>query len=154
MQQSASLVSNGTNTQNTFPAALMGDAITILSGSWNDSYTSGASYSSRVASNTVVNAACLEGIVQSNPNISGNYSGGVENFLRYLESWSGYVNTYNGSIVVMFPSVYATNAWIAPGTYYEPPTRQWGFDYNFLQQAKLPPMTPQLKKTVRVSWNP
>ena len=29
----------------------------------------------------------LEGIVQSNPTISGNYSGGVENFLRLLESW-------------------------------------------------------------------
>jgi len=91
--------------------------------------------------------------VQSVTNINGNYSGGVENFLRFLESWGGTV-TYNGSIVVMFPSIYATNYWIAPGTYYQAPTRNWGFDYNFLQQAKLPPMTPQVKKTVRVSWNP
>ena len=153
-QQDSAHVSSGTNTLNTYPAALMGDSITVLSGNWSDSYTSGTGLGSRTAATTTLNAACLEGIVQSNPNINGNYSGGVENFLRYLETWSGYVNTYNGSIVVMFPSVYATNYWIAPGTYYQPPTRNWGFDYNFLQQSKLPPMTPQLKKTVRVSWAP
>ena len=86
------------------------------------------------------------------PSIPGNYSGGVENFLRYLETWSGDVSTYNGSIVVMFPSVYATNYWIAPGTYYQPPTRNWGFDFNFLDLTKLPPLTPQVKKLVRYSW--
>jgi hypothetical protein len=148
-------VSSGTNTSFTYPAALMGDSITILSGSWSDSYslthTNDSNPNNRNASSTTVNAAMLEGIVQSS---GANYSGGVENFLRYLEDWSGGdVNTYNGSIVVMFPSIYATNFWIAPGTYYNPPTRNWGFDLNFLQQNKLPPLTPQLKKTVRVSWN-
>jgi hypothetical protein len=150
-QQTPALVSSGTNTGNTFPAALMGDSITILSGAWNDTYGSGASLGSRNdATDTTVNAAMLEGIVQSS---GANYSGGVENFLRYLEDWSSNTNTYNGSIVVMFPSIYATNFWIAPGTYYNPPVRTWGFDANFLQQNKLPPLTPQLKKTIRVSWN-
>jgi hypothetical protein len=148
-------VSSGTNTSFTYPSALMGDSITILSGSWSDSYslthTNDSNPNNRNASSTTVNAAMLEGIVQSR---GANYSGGVENFLRYLEDWSGGdVNTYNGSIVVMFPSIYATNFWIAPGTYYNPPTRNWGFDLNFLQQNKLPPLTPQLKKTIRVSWN-
>jgi hypothetical protein len=153
-QRDSSHISSGTNTiGNTYPAALMGDAITILSGSWSDANTSGTSLGSRNASSTTVNAACLEGIVQSVPAISGNYSGGVENFLRFLEDWSSDTSTYNGSIVVMFPSIYATNYWIAPGTYYQPPTRNWGFDANFLQQSGLPPLTPQLKKLVRVSWN-
>jgi hypothetical protein len=76
-----------------------------------------------------------------------------------LEDWSGNTNTYNGSIVVMFPSIYATNFWVgtaasgAAGAYYNPPNRNWGFDANFLQQSGLPPLTPQLKKTIRVSWN-
>ena len=145
-------VSSGTNTTYTYPAALMGDAITILSGSWSDSFNSATALATRNASSTVVNAACLEGIVQSVPSIPGNYSGGVENFLRYLETWSGDISTYNGSIVVMFPSIYATNYWIAPGTYYQPPTRNWGFDFNFLDINKLPPLTPQVKKLVRYSW--
>jgi hypothetical protein len=55
----------------------------------------------------------------------------------------------------MFPSIYATNFWQSPGGSgpYDVPTRNWGFDVNFLQQQKLPPLTPQLKKTIRVSWS-
>jgi hypothetical protein len=153
-QQTPALVSSGTNTANTFPAALMGDAVTILSANWNDAYNINTNLTSRPTSSTTVNAACLEGIVQSS---GANYSGGVENFLRYLEDWkvpTQQTSTYNGSIVVMFPSIYATNFWIAPGgVSYEVPTRQWGFDANFLTQSKLPPLTPQLKKTIRVEWN-
>jgi hypothetical protein len=141
-----------TNTSYTYPAALMADAVTILSSNWNDAYNTSTNLSSRNPSATTVNAAMLEGIVQSS---GANYSGGVENFLRYLEDWGNgnVTNTYNGSIVVMFPSVFATNYWQATGNYYNPPRRNWGFDFNFLQQSKLPPLTPQLKKTVRVSWS-
>lgn len=154
-QIDAAHVSSGTNTTYTYPAALMGDSITVLSTSWNDGYSLGhrsdTTPGARVAVSTVVNAACLEGIVQSVPSISGNYSGGVENFLRYLETWSGITSTYNGSIVVMFPSIYATNYW-SYGSYYTAPNRNWGFDYNFLDPNKLPPLTPMLKKLVRTSW--
>jgi hypothetical protein len=151
-QISPSQVSSGTDTANTHPAALMGDAITILSGNWSDSNNSGTALGSRTPSPVTVNAACLEGIVQSVPAIPGNYSGGVENFLRFLENWNRTSTTYNGSIVVMFPSIYATNYWIGPGTYYSAPTRNWGFDFNFTQPDKLPPLTPSLKDTIRVSW--
>ncbi|HTY89158.1 MAG TPA: hypothetical protein VMB80_17050 [Candidatus Acidoferrum sp.] len=145
-----------TNTAWTWPAALMGDAITILSGAWNDSgsaYQAGGSYSSRNAVNTTVNAACLEGIVQST-NSAGtkHYSGGLENFLRLLENWSGDTLTYNGSIVVMFPSIYATNYWIGPGTYYGIPTRNWGFDANFRYSEKSPPCAPAAKAIIRGNW--
>jgi hypothetical protein len=135
----------------TVPAALMGDAVTILSSNWSDSYNSGTSLSSRSPVNTTINAATLEGIVPSvTVNGTQYYSGGVENFLRLLEDWSGSTLTYNGSIVVMFPSQYATNYW--NGNYYSVPTRQWGFDTTFSQAGKLPPLTPQAKKIVRESW--
>lgn len=141
----------GTNgaTAHTYPAALMGDSITVLSASWSDT-----NYSKLpTPSDTTVNAAMLEGIVQSNPNISGNYSGGVENFMRLLENWGGTL-TYNGSIVVLFYSQWATNSWLAPGGsgYYNPPTRHWAFDLNFKQQQKLPPLTPQIKAMIRGYW--
>jgi hypothetical protein len=152
---SAANASAGTaDTTYTYPAALMGDAITVLSSSWSDAYTSGTALSSRPVVNTTINAACLEGIVQST-NVGSNlyYSGGIENFLRLEENWStSYTLTYNGSIVVMFPSIYATNFWQVPGNYYNPPTRHWGFDVNFTTPSKLPPLTPKFYKIIRYSW--
>ena len=71
------------------------------------------------------------------------YSGGVENFLRMLESWGTSGDLwYNGSIMAMFPSRYATNFWQQTGNYYDAPTRHWAFDTNFVNPARLPPCTP------------
>jgi len=148
-----------TNTAWTWPAALMGDAITILSSSWNDTgaaYQAGQTYSGRNAVNTTINAACLEGIVVST-SVSGtkHYSGGLENFLRLLENWNGDTLQYNGSIVVMFPSVYATNFWVGPAGsgYYDKPIRQWGFDSNFKTPNGSPPCAPEAKRLIRDNWN-
>jgi hypothetical protein len=138
------------DTTNTVPAGLMGDAITVLSGNWSDTNTVNTSINSRTPTTTTINAACLEGIV---PSDGTHYSGGVENFLRLLENWSGVTLSYNGSIVVLFTSQYASSPWPGTGTVYNPPTRAWGFDNNFMQQGKLPPMTPQVRATVRSNWS-
>jgi len=124
-----------------------------LTSAWSDSYTSSTPLSSHNAGNTTVDAATLEGIVES-VTINGTkyYSDGVENFLRLLENWTGDTLTYNGSIVVMFNSIYATNFWQAPGNYYNVPTRNWGFDVNFQNQNQLPALTPQAKARVRQGW--
>jgi hypothetical protein len=146
-----------TDTTYTYPAALLADAITILSDSWNDTlpaYQAGGLLSSRVTPTaTTINAAALEGIVQST---NSNYSGGVENFLRMEEDWgNSVVLQYNGSIVVMFPSIYATNFWPGTGSgpnVYNPPKRNWGFDYNFTDPNKLPPLTPKVYRMIRATW--
>ena len=68
----------------------MGDAITILSGNWSDSYSlanTGNNPSGRTATSTTVNAGCLEGIVPSTYAGKKQYSGGLENFLRLEENW-------------------------------------------------------------------
>ncbi len=147
-------LNNGTNVVNAAPAGFMGDSITILSTTWSDSYNSGTALTTRNAGNTTVNAATLEGIVLSTT-VGGvkHYSGGVENFLRLLESWSGDTLTYNGSIIVLFQSRYATNFWQTPGNYYNVPTRAWGFDLNFMDQSKLPPLFPSAKAMVRQQWS-
>jgi hypothetical protein len=134
------------STTYTWPAALMADSITILSGNWNDGTTSKLP----PPTTTTVNAAMLEGIVRSTNSL---YSGGLENFLRLLEDWSSVNLWYNGSIVVMFPSQYATNYWQQTGNYYNPPTRKWAFDTNFVLQVGLPPLTPQAKGVIRANWN-
>jgi hypothetical protein len=76
----------------------------------------------------------------------------MENFPRFLETW-GAANTftYNGSMVKMFPSLYATNAW-GLGNVYSPPKRNWAFDLNFKDPSKLPPLTPSLVKVMRGQW--
>ena len=142
-----------TNTANTLPASLVGDAITVLSAKWSDTYGNN-SLSARTPANTTVNAAFLAGIVQ-HTNTTGtlHYSGGVENFPRFLENWSGYTFTYNGSMVVTYPSQFATNYWVQTGNYYNAPNRKWAFDVNFLDYRRLPPATPMVRKLVRGQWN-
>ena len=146
------------DTTNTYPAALMGDAITILSSKWSDAYPTNVDADSRPATNTTVNAAILEGLVPTGPYNGGNYySGGVENVIRLLETWSNSIPlNYNGSIVVLFSSQYATtpNYSSSQGTlYYRQPLRNWGFDLNFLDPNKLPPMTPRFPAFARTSWS-
>jgi hypothetical protein len=125
----------------TLPAALMGDSITILSPNWSDPNSIYKFIGGSSASDTTVNAAIVAGIVPSNPNTNGNYSGGVENVMRSLEDWTGSTLTYNGSVVVPFYSQYATNSWQQTGNYYNAPHRNWSFDSNF-SDFKLPPLTP------------
>lgn len=130
------------------PAAIYGDALTVLSNSWDDS-TDGKSTSgldTRVASNTTVNAAVMAG----NKNTAGSqYSGGAENFMRFLESWSGKTLTYSGSLTCLWESQQATGNWSAPGSYYRAPTRSWsyGIDMN-----NLPPGTPRVRDVRKLIW--
>jgi hypothetical protein len=146
--------------QYTQPAGLMADSISILSDSWNDTNSTAAHKSTDnsggpSASTTEINAACLEGIVESTNNSASDaegYSGGVENFMRLLENWGSATLWYNGSIIVMFPSQYATNCWQQTGGYYSAPTRKWAFDTNFDMDADLPPLTPQSQGVIRATW--
>lgn len=136
------------NTSTTLPASLASDAITILSPSWSDANSS-ANVATRLASPITVNAAILAGAVYT---AGGNYGGGMENFPRFLETWSlANTFTYNGSMVKLFPSLYATNTW-GTANVYSPPTRAWSYDVNFDNPTKLPPLTPGLQKVVRSLW--
>ena len=146
--QTNSLNLGTTNTISTSPASLVGDAVTILSENWTDAKSTLA-VASRTALPTTINAAILTGVVETT---AGKYSGGMENFPRFLETW-GAANPlrYNGSMVKMFPSLYATNAW-GKADVYAPPKRDWAFDLNFNNPAKLPPLTPSLLKAIRGRW--
>jgi len=137
-----------TNTSATRPASLASDAITILSDGWSDA-NSTSPVGARVASATTVNAAILTGAVDTT---LGHYSGGMENFPRFLETWGTVKFTYNGSMIKMFPSLYATNYWNNNNNIYSPPTRNWAYDANFDNPTKLPPKTPSLLQVTRGQW--
>ncbi len=142
-----------TNTSATVPAALMCDALTILSSAWLDSQ-SASSYNGRNPAVDTVNAAVLAGIVLSDTNHAGvPFSGGVMNFPRLLEDWangSGVDLWMNTSIINMFASTMATNIFQNPGAYYTAPTRHFFYNTSFL--SRQPPGCPNVNVISRVSW--
>jgi hypothetical protein len=139
----------GTNiVSGSLPASVAADAVTILSTAWSDP-NSTLTMSLRVAAPTTVNAAILAGEVDTT---LGYYSGGMENFPRFMENWgSANIFTYNGSMVKMFPSLYATNVW-GQTNVYNPPARNWSYDTNFNNPTLLPPLTPSLQVVARSQW--
>lgn len=140
-----------TNTTGTLPASLAADAITILSTNWMDT-NSTKTLANRVGGDTTVNAAFLMGNVGTT---LLNDSGGLENFPRFLETWSGKTFTYNGSMICMFNSQVATGVWKDTGAgndHYNAPIRKWALDQNFQYPDKLPPATPSLAVLIRANW--
>lgn len=116
------------------PVMIAGDAINILSNAWNDS-GAGATTAPPPATHTTVNAALLGGIVPTG-SVGNNYSGGAENFPRFLENWSGVNLTYYGSIVSLYSSEQAPGIW-GKSNVYSPPNRRWYFD-TLLRQRPPP----------------
>jgi len=131
------------------PCSVVADAVTLLSNSWNDSNSS-ASVGSRVASSTTVNTAIVSGIVPTaQPGGDGSYSGGAENFPRFLEDWSSAYLTYYGSMVELYQSAQSIGEW-GKGNVYSPPTREWFFDNNF--KTLTPPGTLMIHSYVKGRW--
>ncbi|OPY91230.1 MAG: hypothetical protein A4E72_00215 [Syntrophus sp. PtaU1.Bin208] len=126
-------------------AAVFSDALTVLSNSWNDA-NSASGISSRTASATTVNAAVVTGNVATS---GSNYSGGVENLIRFLENWSGKTFTYGGSLACLWESQQATTRWPGTGSVYNAPTRNWSYNINL---NNLPPGTPRVRNLEKISW--
>jgi hypothetical protein len=146
-----SLAVGSTTNGYTVPAALLSDALTVLSANWNDA-NSAKSYSARTPVSTTINAAIVTGNVPSTGTNATTFSGGVHNLTRLLEDWTGYTLTYNTSIVCLFSSQMATNQFQMPGNYYEAPTRNWGFDPTFYNPAREPPGIPEALVPIRFNW--
>lgn len=126
------------------PVMLAGDAFTMLSNAWDDQ-TRGSGAATRCLTNpteTHVVAAILAGHVQST-NFGSGWGGGINNFPRFLECWSGIASRITGSLVIGFRSVFARDEYVAPSVgVYTAPQRFWGFDTNFANPAHQPPGTP------------
>jgi hypothetical protein len=163
------------------PAAIMGDAITFLSQPPNPNMDARTGWPSatrctsssagwcdvnqqvsdmNLARATTVNAAILSGHSET-PNDwmragTQPYGGGLENFPRFLENWSGVTHRYTGSLVSMFTSRFATGYWgnSVNGTYYNAPNRQWSFDVNFRFPERLPPGTPSVGTVLQTAFRP
>jgi hypothetical protein len=145
---------NGNPLYTRAPTSVVADAVTILSNNWNDNNAqSGDPLTARVATNTTVNTAIIAGIVPSAAPVTGDgsYSGGAENFPRFLEAWDNVYFTYYGSMVELYKSQQAIGEWSYGGNVYGAPNRQWYFDNNF--KIKPPPGSLMLFSYIKGKWS-
>jgi hypothetical protein len=134
------------------PAAVIADAVNLLSNAWADKLKSGSTAPAMgTATATTYNTAMITGNYVTNTNGKG-YNGGFENLPRFKENWSGIKCTIRGSFVNLWLSQIAQGAWGGTGAYYNPPTRDWNFDNDFNTFGKLPPFTPMVVGTSKVVW--
>jgi hypothetical protein len=135
------------------PAAVMGDAVMLLSNAWNDANSS-SSLSSRTASNTTYNMAILAGFMpsgyQPTSGAQYGYSGGAHNFARFLETWNGKSCTYYGSMVELFQSGIFKAEWDL-GNVYQPPNRRYNYDPNYATNP--PPGGTDAALYTRGAWS-
>ncbi|MFO1476026.1 MAG: immunoglobulin domain-containing protein [Verrucomicrobiota bacterium] len=132
-----------TNTSATVPCALYSDALTLLSSNWTDT-NSFTAYNTNLAawksaSSDTVNALIVTGIVPSTGTTLTTFSGGVHNLPRLLENWSTRSLWLNTSLVCLYNSTRATNLFINPGAYYQPPLRNFYYDLNYTDTNRPAP---------------
>ncbi len=125
------------NAVNKHGAAVIADAVNLLSNAWNDTKTSTSALPK--ASNTTFDVAMISG---NQDTIGSQYNGGLENLPRFHEDWSGKTCAITGSLVNTWHSRFATGAWVYGGNRYTAPNRVWSYDTAFNTVANLPPYTP------------
>ncbi len=147
------------------PAAVMCDSFNVLSNYWWDSTNKvfrdslstnsdvtvrkppSASYSTMA---TTQNVAVLSGTdtsggIEGSAGQGGSYNGGLENYPRFHEDWSGagVTYTYRGSFVSLNQPRHVNGGWVYGSPQYTAPTRDWNYDTTFNNASKLPPISPR-----------
>jgi hypothetical protein len=132
--------------------SVLADAVTMLSNQWADinSFSSPYAQGGRPAGTSFYRTAIVAGKGLGFPWINGTTTdtgsdGGVHNYLRYLESWNNQTLNYRGSMASLFYDRQAVGYFKCCNTVYNPPTRAYAFDTNFLTPALLPPRTPMFR---------
>jgi len=149
-------------------AAIIADAVTVLSNSWQDagfpnaataingSLADSANSGGQSGATSYYRMAIAAGKGMSawNPTAGADTGtdGGLHNFIRYLENWSGSTLNYKGSLVSLYYSTYATGTYKCCNLVYQPPTRNYMFDTDFTVPSGLPPGTPMFRDVDNLSY--
>jgi hypothetical protein len=152
--------SGGADASGHAAAAVIADAVTVLSNAWVDQNsmlgTPTQAAGNRTATTTYYRVAVAGGKNMAFPfpgwENSTDYGfgtdGGVHNFLRFLEDWQsgGATLNYGGSLVSLYYATYNTGLFKCCNyAVYQPPTRNYIFDSDFTNPAGLPPGTPMFR---------
>jgi hypothetical protein len=149
-------------------ASVIADTVTLLSRQWSDlnSFTNATNLAGRVAGtdgwyrvaiasgkNRDFSFAATANLPSGlRPSSDFGTDGGIHNFLRFLENWGGRTLNYEGSMVNLYYSGYATGVFKCCTTVYSPPTRKYAFDTEFQQLDHLPPGTPRFEDVVNLGF--
>lgn len=147
------------------PALLAGDAMTILSYDYrknvrrSDDNVSSSTRPAKSASGATyieISAALITGLAPTYPDWSVNYdgttSGGLHNYPRMIEWWSGGTMTIRGSLVSLFQSeVHPQPRPTNYTSYYRWPSRDFGFNRNFAE-GRYPPGAPIVRTFRRTAF--
>lgn len=135
------------NNINKKPASVICDAVNILSNGWDD-VNSAQGLGSRLASATTVNTAFIAGVDNTS---TGHYNGGLENYPRLHEKWSGNELKIRGAFIELWNSQIAQGGWIYGSPQYEAPNRNWDYDTSF-SSSNMPPFTPWAVEARKGAW--
>jgi hypothetical protein len=145
----AAYVQGDFNAVNKVPAAVLADSLNVLSNGWNDANSDPTlPFTGRAATATTINAAFLAGTDSTGGaegaagRDAGGYNGGLENFFRLHENWTGVTLTYRGSFVSLDTPRHVDGARIYGPPYYTSPARDWNFDLDFEDALLMPPLSP------------
>ena len=137
------------NTSQHIPASVSGDGVTVLSNNWNDaqSFVYPNDPNNRPATSTQQRFAMISGdsLTASVPNPTMSfegYNGGLNNLIRFMESWSSDRSNYSGSMINLFNSYNSNGRFKCCTTVYKAPNRDWTFEDSYTDPHRLPPATP------------
>ncbi len=136
------------NTINEQPASVIADSLNLLSNNWSDANSTKA-LTSRPATTTTFNSAFVAGV---DTTTTGHYNGGLENYPRLQENWTGVTLNIKGSFVALWNTAVANGAWVYGSPQYTAPNRNWAYDTMFNDPSKLPPFTPWAVEAQRIAW--
>jgi hypothetical protein len=149
-------------------AAIIADAVTLLSTAFNDIKTFRNPHNVNLNTGALATDLAAANVRQANDtwyrmgiiagkglnfqrpgNNNADHSdfgtdGGAHNFLRYIERWGQDIN-YRGSILSFFTSRQAVGTYKCCSNVYSPPIRGYTFDVEFLTPTLLPPRTPMFR---------
>jgi hypothetical protein len=143
------------NTTPKIPAAVLADTYHPLSNNFYDNAAQNfrdastlLAVTSRPTNNTTQNTAVMAGTdttggQEGAAGQGGAYNGGLENYPRFHENWTGNTFTYRGSFVSLNRPRRVSGAWLHGNPQYTAPNRNWDYDTSFNNAANLPPITPR-----------
>jgi hypothetical protein len=153
VQGNYNAISNDTLSEPNRPAAVIADAVTLLSNDWKDvtSFKFPNDMASRPALTTGYRFAMVSGRSRPftrpgwGPQALWGTDGGVHNFMRMLEDWSSDATYYRGSMVSLYYSRQLVGTFKLNNNVYKQGTRNFDFDDDFLTPSLLPPGTPMFR---------
>jgi hypothetical protein len=153
VQGNFNALATDTTAEPNMACAIIADAVTLLSNSWNDirSFTSPNNPNGRTATDTGYRMAVVagKGVPFPRPGWASatdfGTDGGAHDLLRSLEGWGNQSLNYRGSLVTFYTSRQAVGTYKCCTNVFSLTNRGYAFDTDFLTQSLIPPGTPAFR---------